>query len=157
MERDAKSARQAQAAASAAQRELAFVKAGVDTDSKLGKLLLNSYDGELDPTTIRSEWEDIGGAASVAPQVTDETTPEREPEPESGLPEGTQERQGLATGALGDTGQEPNPDPRKVSLQAGRDAIAAGAPHDEAMGVMLSGLAQAAAKGDQRVIWTQQQ
>lgn len=156
MERDAKSARQAQAAASAATRELAFVKAGVDTDSKLGKLLLASYDGEMDPVAIKSEWEDIGG---IKPPASSTETPS-DPTGDTGdddivitPPEGTQERQGLASGAQGDTGEEPNPDPRKVALQAGHDAVANGAPHDEAMGVMLNRLAGAAAAGDERVIW----
>ena len=32
-----------------ASRELAFVKAGIDTENGVGKLLAKTYDGELDP------------------------------------------------------------------------------------------------------------
>ena len=33
-------------------REVAFMKAGVDTDSKAGQLLFKAYDGELDTESI---------------------------------------------------------------------------------------------------------
>lgn len=43
-----------------AKRELAFAKAGVDTESKLGKMLLQTYDGELEPEAIKAEAQAVG-------------------------------------------------------------------------------------------------
>jgi len=41
-------------------REMAFLKAGVDTDSKAGQLLFKAYDGELDTDLLRLEAEELG-------------------------------------------------------------------------------------------------
>lgn len=77
---DAK-AKQAAAEAAAAKRELAFVKAGVDTDSKLGKLFANGYDGEVTVEAIRAAYAEINPAPAaqvkVEPEVDvdDEVTP----------------------------------------------------------------------------------
>ena len=35
-------------------REMAFMKAGVDTDTKAGQLLFKAYDGELDTESIKA-------------------------------------------------------------------------------------------------------
>ena len=41
-------------------REMAFLKAGVDTDSKAGQLLYKAYDGELETDLLRAEAEELG-------------------------------------------------------------------------------------------------
>lgn len=51
----AEGAKSARAEAEAARRELAFVKAGINTDSKPAQALLRSYDGELTTEAIRAE------------------------------------------------------------------------------------------------------
>lgn len=43
-----------------AQRELAFYKAGIDTSEGVGKLLAQTYDGELDPEAISTYAEEYG-------------------------------------------------------------------------------------------------
>lgn len=43
-----------------AQRDLAFIRAGIDTESGPGKLLAKSYDGELDPEAITQFAEEYG-------------------------------------------------------------------------------------------------
>ena len=40
----------------AMKREMAFLKAGVDTDTKAGQLLYKAYDGELVTEAIQAEW-----------------------------------------------------------------------------------------------------
>jgi len=42
-------------------REMAFLKAGIDTDSKIGGMLLKTYEGELDVEAIRAEANAIPG------------------------------------------------------------------------------------------------
>ncbi len=66
MERDAKTAR-------AAQRELAFVKAGIDTDSPLGKMFTAAYEGPLDREAINTAWTAV--APSAPPPPADDGTP----------------------------------------------------------------------------------
>jgi hypothetical protein len=44
----------------AAQRELAFMKAGIDTSSGVGKLLAKTYDGDLDPEEIQAFAQEYG-------------------------------------------------------------------------------------------------
>ena len=53
LEKEAAELRKQVEAASAAQRELAFVKAGVDPASPMAKYFVKGYDGDLDPDAIR--------------------------------------------------------------------------------------------------------
>ena len=54
-----------------AKRELAFVKAGVDTDSKPARALLENYEGELSKEAIQAEAKDWGLISSGAESVQD--------------------------------------------------------------------------------------
>lgn len=89
-----------------AQRELAFVKAGVDTDSPLGKVLMKGYDGKDDVDAIKAAWAELN-PQPVAPVVVEEVAATQEgvagaapaattPAPE---PTGSAERRSLAEGA----------------------------------------------------------
>ena len=51
----------------AMKREMAFLKAGVDTDTKAGQLLYKAYDGELDTESIQAEWSELVPAAAAPP------------------------------------------------------------------------------------------
>jgi len=46
--------------ASNAQRELAFMRAGIDTTKGVGKLLAKTYDGDLDPEEIQAFAQEYG-------------------------------------------------------------------------------------------------
>lgn len=50
----------AQAEAQTARRELAFVKAGIDTESKLGGLLFKTYEGDLTKDALQTEAKELG-------------------------------------------------------------------------------------------------
>jgi len=52
--------RQASQELESVKREMAFLKAGVDTDSKAGQLLFKAYDGDLEIDLIRAEAEELG-------------------------------------------------------------------------------------------------
>jgi hypothetical protein len=54
-------------------REMAFLKAGVDTDSKVGQLLYKAYDGELDTASIQAEWSELSPTAAAPPSEPDTT------------------------------------------------------------------------------------
>ena len=51
-----------------AKRELAFVKAGVDTDSKPARALLENYEGELTKEAIQAEAKDWGLVRDAEPE-----------------------------------------------------------------------------------------
>ena len=69
----AEGGRAAKAEAALAKRELAFVKAGIDTDSKPAQALLKNYEGDLDVESIKAEAAEWGLV-----QATSEPTPETE-------------------------------------------------------------------------------
>ena len=55
-------------------REMAFLKAGVDTDSKAGQLLFKAYDGDLETDLIRIEAEELGILKDAAPPPESENS-----------------------------------------------------------------------------------
>lgn len=144
MERDAKEAR-------AAKRELAFVKAGIDTDSALGKLFFTAYEGALETEAIQAAWKDIA-PAPPAPPAGDPPPPD--PDPGPGAQDFAAERDRIANGGSADDGAPPpERDPRKVAIEDGIRLMAEGKSRDEAMADAFSTLAGAAASGDPRVIY----
>ena len=58
--------------AEAAQRELAFVKAGVNPDSAAAKYFVKGYDGELTPEAIRAAAEEANLVSSEKKEVAGE-------------------------------------------------------------------------------------
>lgn len=139
-------AKQHKAEAEAARRELAFVKAGIDTDSKLGKLVFNTYDGELTKEAILEYVSDIPGFA--APVVESEGENEEElPPDELGS---TSERNGLANDSSGDDGGKP--DPRKVGRDAAKQVVESGGTQEDALATHFQQIVGAAKEGDKRVI-----
>ena len=71
LEAEVKAAREQLAAAQAAQRELAFVKAGVDLTTPVAKYFVKGYEGELDPEKIRAAAEEANliSKKQEAPEV----------------------------------------------------------------------------------------
>ena len=62
-------------------REMAFLKAGVNTDTKVGQLLYKAYDGELDTESIQAEWSElspIAASPTSEPDTTDDARVSRE-------------------------------------------------------------------------------
>jgi hypothetical protein len=151
----AKAGREATAANEALQREVAFLKAGIDTDSKLGKLLFRSYEGDLtDIETLKAEATELG-AIKVVEQTTEggesgEAGGESEGSQE---PTGSSERRDLASGATVTDNQEV--DPNQVAHQAFESAMSRGETWETAAGEMFHSLAEAAAAGDRRVVLPQ--
>ena len=131
--------------ANSAKRELAFLKAGVDTESPIGKLFMRAYDGELDKESLTTAFAELGGTTS-----SDDTEPPPDPSVEA-----TRERQALASGAATEDGEVPAVPVRGKTgraVKAGQDAIDRGAPREEATGVVFGELTAAAAQGDSTVI-----
>lgn len=73
----AKRGRDAEARADAAERELAFARAGVDLNDAKAGYFIRGYDGELDPSKIREAAERDGFLNQPAPVQTGATTEEQ--------------------------------------------------------------------------------
>ena len=138
------------ATARAAQRELAFVKAGIDTSTKLGQLFAKSFEGDLsDIEAIKAEAKELGIIKIETPAAPAETTP-TETAPPPPADSSASERSALANGATSDDGS--GVDPRQTALSRAEEALKQGAPFDRAAGGLVAELARAAQAGDQRVI-----
>lgn len=162
MRRAARRAKQADSAREAAERELALVKAGIDTETKIGRLFLDSYRGDLSKEAILAEASDIPGLISAptppAPQTTDQPTGDTPPppaatqEPPQVDPKMTDERDALHSG--GTVPGQVNESPTAVALQRGVDAMDQGATEEDAMVQIFRTIHEAGASGDERVIWS---
>ncbi len=84
-------------------REMAFLKAGVDTDSKAGQLLFKAYDGDLDTDLIKAEAEELG--------ILKDASPPPPPEPENSEADVrvAQERRDLAADQIAPENQTESP------------------------------------------------
>ena len=82
-------------------REMAFLKAGVDTDSKAGQLLFKAYDGDLDTDLIKAEAEELGILKDAAPPPP--------PEPENSEADVRVERRDLAADHIAPENQTESP------------------------------------------------
>lgn len=137
--------REQAADAAAAKRELVFVKAGVDTDSRLGKLALAGYDGDLTVEAVKAFATEIGaiGTATKSPvvEITDD---------ERAL---ASDRQALA-GGRAEPAQDQGEHPTLAALKDYQDRLQRGSGHERARAVALDKILTAAANGDQRVIYS---
>ena len=119
-------------------RELAFAKAGLDTESKLGKMFFNSYEGDLTKEALLAEAQEIG---LVEKSTTNPEIPQDERE-------STKERQTLNNGA---TPPGDNPvHPKEEAKANAKRVIDEGGKYEQAAGAYVSTLVQRHAAGDTR-------
>lgn len=133
----------AKAEAEALRREMAFLKAGIDTDSKIGQMLLKTYDGELSVEAIKKEATEVGAIKVEAPA----------PEPFKADPadvEMANARRDLATGATPPDAVQP--DPYKTA-QDKYYATKAKASSEDAMAEGVHHILSEALKGNQKVFY----
>lgn len=145
----AKSGKAAKAEAESARRELAFTKAGIDTDSDRGQMFMDSYKGELDKDAIKARFDTIFGGNEPPPEGDDEAAKAAEEE----LKAQTQDRRDLTS-----AGTDFTPQPEGSLIDAGykrmQDALNEGRPMEIAFREALGGTLAAANAGDPRAVWT---
>jgi hypothetical protein len=127
-------------------RENAMLRAGIDIDSKLGKMFLRTYEGDLsDIDAIKTEATEIGliKAAEAPPAETDTTETKDEVTD-------TAERRTLANGGLPDDKQPANV--TTDALAKAEAAIDKGMTFDKAAGGFIAAKAAAAMAGDTSVL-----
>lgn len=131
----------------------AMLAAGVDLDSKTGQMFRKAWDGGPDVEKIKTEAAEIQGALKAPPappatelgNVDNTTDVEREPGEEGQFAE----RTALTTG---DPGGQADPNPQTEALKQLDERVAAGARIEDAGGLALQALVEAANGGDLRVL-----
>ena len=128
----------------AMKREMAFLKAGVDTDTKAGQLLYKAYDGELETEAIQAEWSELVPAAAAPP-----------PEPETVDVTDTQvaqQRQDLAGDNVPPENQTESP--YDAGHREFREMLDAGRPKEDSAARFIHTVLEAAGgdSPDQRVV-----
>jgi hypothetical protein len=134
--------KQASQELSAMKREMAFMKAGVDTDTKAGQLLYKAYDGDLETEAIKAEWlELVPGAAAPPsePDIADDTR-------------ASQQRKDLTSDTVSPENQTESP--YDAGHREFQQMIADGRPKDESAARFVHTVLEAAsgANPDPRVI-----
>lgn len=142
-----------------AQRELAFVKAGIDTSSKLGSMFVRTYEGELTADAIKAEATGLPAEVFVAAPATADTVAEAAAaaaaaaaavstatDAEKGA---TTDRQTMATGAVSNDGSGVNVRSEAMDEAKG---VARTDSDEAAIGRYVHRLAEAANTGDKSVL-----
>jgi hypothetical protein len=134
--------KQASQELTAMKREMAFMKAGVDTDTKAGQLLYKAYDGDLETEAIKAEWlELVPGAAAPPsePDIADDTR-------------ASQQRKDLTSDTVSPENQTESP--YDAGHREFQQMIADGRPKDESAARFVHTVLEAAsgANPDPRVI-----
>ncbi len=126
-------------------REMAFMKAGVDTDSKAGQLLFKAYDGELDTEAIQAEWQEL--VPTPVPVVEPEPAQETVTETDTQVSE---QRQALAEDSV--SVEATTQSPYEQGFQEFQKSYDSGKPKDESVARFVHTVLEAAGQGDERVI-----
>lgn len=127
-----------------AKRELAFAKAGVDTESGVGALLFKAYDGELTVEAIKAQASELGIGAPPA-EPGDATPP-----PPAVDTSQTQARLDLAQGSA--PAGTPDVSPYRSALSAFDEAVQSGLDEHYAAAAAYQKIIEAANAGDRRVL-----
>lgn len=149
LRRKADEASAAKREADAAKRELAFVRAGIDTENGPGKLLFKSYDGELTKEAVEAAAAEYGITPASASSTS--TQGETTPPPPQHDPAQSAERNALASGS-GAPNTESAEHPGSLAMKDYQDARARGVPEEKAAAAAFSRIVAAANAGDKRVI-----
>ena len=123
-------------------REMAFLKAGVDTDTKAGQLLFKAYDGDLEVDLIRVEADELGILKDAKPEVVPETN--------DADAQVAQERRDLAADQVPPEHQ--TEDPYEAGHRQFREMVDAGRPVEDAASTFVRSVIEAATSGDSRVL-----
>lgn len=128
-------------------REIAFLKAGIDTDTPLGAMFARGYDGEIDAAKVKEAWAQVAPAAAPTEPIPTPATP---PVPAADAAV-FDEAGRLASGAT-PPGADNGPHPVIQGVSDYWDARRAGKTDKEAEALGFDRIFDAAVKGDPRVV-----
>ena len=126
-------------------REMAFLKAGVATDSKAGQLLFKAYDGELDTESIQAEWQEL--APTPSPVVKAEQAQETVSEADTRVAD---QRQALAEDSV--SVESTTQSPYDKGFQEFKEMYDAGSPKEDSAARFVHTVLEAASQNDERVL-----
>ena len=126
-------------------REMAFMKAGVDTDSKAGQLLFKAYDGELETEAIQAEWQEL--VPTSAPVEQPEQAQDIVNEADTQV---SQQRQALAEDSV--SVEASTQSPYEQGFQEFKTAYDSGRSKEDSAARFVHTVLEAASQGDERVI-----
>lgn len=132
------------AGAEQAARENVFLRAGVDLDSPLGKLLFDGYKGEMTKEAVVAAWAGIQPAEATPP-------PAEEGQPNEAI-ERQERHEALVNGSIA-PGTEPDPHPMEEAYRIFHAGMKKGRSREKASRPALEHIVAAAANGDERVIF----
>lgn len=121
-------------------RELAFLRAGIPTESKPAQAFIEKYDGELDSAKIKEAavewglWKPEGSDAEPAPDPT------------------ADDREKLRGGGAPSAGSAPQGHPTERALEEFREMRKAGITREDASMAVIGALIKGGVEGDERVI-----
>jgi len=154
LEANSKTVDDERAARLAAERRAAFAEAGIplSSDDERVKFFVEGYNGDLTAEAVKAKATAVGLTVPGATPTPEPTPPTQPPdtELEPGEAGFQRERQGLAQGAPGD--EAPPADPYVEAQEVFDQAIKDGRQWKQAAGAAFNSLANAANRGDQRVI-----
>lgn len=132
-------------------RENAFLRSGIDVDSKLGTMFFKSFEGDpADVEGLIKEAREMGipfRGEGTPPAGDGQQGPEGDGTPPPPQETGTEQRQQLANGAPADTGEQKHPN------QVAREIFDKEIEHgtwEDAAGMMIAAKAAAVHRGDLR-------
>lgn len=148
LRRKASKADELEKALTGQQREIAFLKAGVDTSSKIGSMLMQTYQGDLEPDVIKAEALEVGAIkTSEEPKPETPATPE-----EQAVLEGQQQLAGSESTVPPVAPEDRPRDPLKDGYEKFDEQLREGATRGEASAEVTTRIIDAALHGDKRFL-----
>jgi hypothetical protein len=147
--------RASQAELEATRRELAFTRAGVNTTSPLGQIMLGAYKGDLTEDAIKAWVSELNVPITPTAELPPETTPAPTTAFSPQEQQAVEATRSLFTGSTAPVMPTGPADPHTAGLDAYRKAREQGmAPHDAGAAYLDQLLkAVAANPNDRRVVW----
>ena len=143
----------ARAEAEQLKRELLFAKAGIDTETKLGKMLFKTFEGD-DLAALKAEAAEIGALGAPAPAGGTTTPPAQPAATVTDTDRYAQHmREQLSPGGTPEFVPPENPHPIDAGYKQFRKDRDAGVREEEAIDRFLDGIFRAASEGDKRVLF----
>lgn len=136
-------------------REVAMLRAGVDSQDPFYEYFTAGYSGKEDPEEIAAAWQKLRGTAQPPPLPGEEPEPTPTNEPSDELIESQRQlqevRAKLRTNSVA-PGEEPSPHPFDAALAVANQAKERGRTREQQTAAYLQTVFNAAVAGDERIV-----
>jgi hypothetical protein len=135
------------------EKQVLFARAGIDTDTKIGKMLFATWEGGDDITALKAEAIEIG---AIRPGLPEGQQPQQPAQQRGATPEdaGQQQfRQQFAGAPAAGSVDDKGPDPYESALSEFYDSVNKGAQRRQAGQSAIAKILAHASQGDERVLF----